>query len=187
MTGRVKLVSVALLLTVVAGGCGRTPGDANPPWCDDFAVLVLAAQSAPTAQLIPCLDAMPLGWSVDETHINERGTVFTLDSTIAGNDAARVELRENCDTNGYVEVPSDVVGAARFEFVDSIESGFRGRRVYTFDGGCTSIDLDFDVDVSAALVSEVSIALGYVTRDEVNDAIRLITDGREQVDPTVED
>ena len=49
MTGRVKLVSVALLLTVVAGGCGRTPGDANPPWCDDFTVLVLAAQSAPTA------------------------------------------------------------------------------------------------------------------------------------------
>ena len=53
--------------------------------------------------------------------------------------------------------------------VESIDSGFRGRRVYTFDGGCTSIELEFDVDVSAALVSEVSIALGFVTRDEVNE------------------
>ena len=130
---------------------------------------------------------MPLGWSADETYIDERGTEFTLDSTIAGNDAAHVALRENCDTSGHVPVPTDVVGAERFEFVESIESGFRGRRVYTFDGGCTTIDLAFDVDVSAALVSEVSIALGFVTRDEVNQWVRSLTADREQVDPPLED
>ncbi len=183
MRGRVNAAGAALVLALVAVGCGGAPGDSHPPWCDDFRVLVLAAQSAPSAQLIPCLDAMPLGWSVDETRIDERGTVFTLDSTIAGSDAATIALREDCDTTGYVPVPSDVVDAERFEFVESIESGFRGRRLYTFDGGCTSIDLAFDVDVSAALVSEVSIALGFVAREDVNEWVRSTTDGREQVDP----
>ena len=46
------------------------------------------------------------------------------------------------------------------------------------DGQARSLD--------AGLNSEVSIALGFVTRDEVNEAIRLITDGREQVDPSAE-
>lgn len=188
MRRRATIAGVVLAMAVTslaASGCGRAPGGTQPPWCDDYTVLVLAAQSAPSAQLIPCLDAMPLGWSVDETRIDERGTEFTLDSTIAGNDAARVELRAECDTTGHVQVPSEVVGAERFESVDSIDSGFRGRRVYTFDGGCTSIELEFDVDVSAALVSEVSIALGFVTRDDVNGAVRDVTDGREQVDPPV--
>lgn len=180
-------MGAVLLVTAITAGCGRTPGDTSPPWCDDFAVLVLSAQSVPTAQLIPCLDAMPLGWSVDETHIDESGTVFTLDSTIAGNDAAHISLAESCDTTDHVAVPTDVVGAQRFEFVESIESGYQGRRVYVFDGGCTSIDLKFDVDVSAALVSEVSLALGFVTRDAVNERVRSLTDGREQVDPPIGD
>lgn len=176
-------VVATLLSAAVVGGCGRAPGRTDPPWCDDFTVLILAAQSAPSAQLIPCLDTMPLGWSIDDTSISDEGTVFTLDSTIAGNDAARVELRVDCDTAGHVQVPSDVVAAERFEFVQSIESGYRGERVYVFDGGCVSIDLAFDVDVSAALVSEVSLALGFVTRPDVNEAVRSVTDGREQVDP----
>jgi hypothetical protein len=181
------VIAAALLAVFAGSGCTDDPGNSRPPWCDNFTVLILAAQSAPTARFIPCLDAMPVGWSVGVTDIDHNRTLFTLNSKIAGDEAARVELRSDCDATGLVQVPSDVVDADRYQYVESIESGYRGRRVYVFEGGCVTIDLDFDVDVSAALVSEVTLALGFVTRAEVNDAVRVITDGREQVDPIAED
>jgi len=170
-----------------APGADRSPEDTGQPWCDDFAVLVLAAQATPDARLIPCLEATPIGWTVRVAHIDERGMRFTLDSKIAGEDAARVELSSECDTSEHVEVPSDIPGTTRFEFIESIDTGVKGQRIYEFDGGCVTIDIDFEVDVSAALINEISLALGFVTREEVNDAIRDATDGREQVDPPVEE
>ncbi|MGI9644076.1 MAG: hypothetical protein ACR2O6_02045 [Ilumatobacteraceae bacterium] len=146
-------------------------------------MLILAAQSVPEAQLIPCIEAMPIGWEADPANIDERGTVFTLDSKIAGAEAARVELANECDTSAHVQVPSDIPASERFEFLESIETGVRGQRVYVFEGACVAIDINFEVDVSAALISEVSLALGFVTRDEVNAEVRAATDGREQVDP----
>ncbi len=178
------VVAVAVLFAgLVATACGRTAGDTDVPWCDDFSVLILAAQSVPDAQIIPCIEAVPIGWEARAANIDERRTVFTLDSKIAGDDAARVELARECDTSEHVQVPSEIADAERFEFIESIETGLRGRRVYLFDGACVAVDYDFAVDVSAALISEVTLAVGFITRDEVNDAVRDATDGREQVDP----
>ena len=186
MSRRLAVALAALLSAgVLVTGCGRTAGDTGVPWCDDFSVLILAAQSVPDAQIIPCIEAVPIGWEARKANIDERRTVFTLDSKIAGDDAARVELARECDTSGHVQVPSDIAEAERFEFIESIETGVRGQRVYVFDGACVAIDIDFAVDVSAALISEITLAVGFVTRDEVNDAVRDATDGREQVDPPV--
>jgi len=175
-----------LISAGVSAGCGRTAGDTSIPWCDDFSVLVLAAQSVPEAQIIPCIEAMPIGWEAGDANIDEQRTVFTLDSKIAGDSAARVELAPECDTSDHVQVPSDIADAERFEYVESIDTGVRGQRVYVFEGACVAIDIDFRVDVSAALISEISLAVGFITRDEVNDAVRTFTDGREQVDPSAE-
>ena len=181
------MLVVASALSACGGptGADRSPGDTGPPWCDDFSVLVLAAQSVPDARFIPCIEATPIGWTVRVAHIDDRGMRFTLDSKIAGDDAARVELSPACDASEHVEVPSDVAGTSRFEFIESIDTGVKGQRNYEFDGGCVTIDIDFEVDVSAALINEISLALGFVTRADVNDAVRSATDGREQVDPPV--
>jgi hypothetical protein len=184
-----RLLLILLAVASASSACGgptgadRSPGDTGPPWCDDFSVLVLAAQSVPDARFIPCIEATPIGWTVNVAHIDDEGMRFTLDSKIAGDDAARAELSPDCDPSEHVEVPSDIAGTSRFEFVESIESGVKGQRIYEFEGGCVTIDIDLEVDVSAALINEVSLALGFVTRAEVNDAVRSATDGREQVDP----
>ena len=146
-------------------------------------MLVLAAQSVPDARFIPCIEATPIGWTVNVAHIDDEGMRFTLDSKIAGDDAARAELSPDCDPSEHVEVPSDIAGTSRFEFIESIESGVKGQRIYEFEGGCVTVDIDFEVDVSAALINEISLALGFVTRADVNDAVRSATGGREQVDP----
>ena len=170
-------------LVAITAGCALTPDSTDTPWCDDFSVLMLEAQSVPSAQLLPCLDLMPKGWSPGTTHIDERGTTFTLDSTSAGKDAARIRLDEGCTTDGYVQVPSDEPDTERFELVTSISGGYTGSRAYRFAGGCASIDFVFADGASASLVNEVSLALGFVPREGVNEAIRAVTDGREQLDP----
>lgn len=179
-------VTLLFALAAVTTACAPTPDSTDTPWCDDYGVLMLEAQSIPTAQLLPCLELMPGGWSPGTTHIDEQGTTFTLDSSTAGDDAARVDLLDECPTEGYVQVPSDEPGAQRFELVERISDGYAGSRLYVFTGGCTLIEFSFDADASASLVNEVSLALGFVPREHVNQAIRDITDGREQLDPVAD-
>jgi hypothetical protein len=174
---------LALAAATAVAACAPAGNTATTPWCDDFGVLILEAQSVPGAGLLPCVDLMPLGWNVGATEIDDRGTVFTLNSSIAGAAAATVRLAPSCDVTGHVQVPTDEAGTARYEYVSSITGGFRGLRTYVFDGGCTSIEFDFTVEASAALVNEVSLAVGFVPRDAANDAVREVTGGREQIDP----
>lgn len=179
--------TLLLALAAIAAGCALTPDSTDTPWCDDYGVLMLEAQSVPSARLLPCLDLMPKGWTPGTTHIDEQGTTFTLDSATAGSDAARISLGEDCATHGHVQVPSDEPDTVRFELVTTLSGGYRGNRVYRFAGGCASIDFVFAEGASASLANEVSLALGFVPRESVNEAIRAVTDGREQLDPIPED
>jgi hypothetical protein len=174
-------------LAAITAGCALTPDSTDTPWCDDYSVLMLEAQSVPSAQLLPCLDLMPKGWSPGTTHIDERGTTFTLDSTVAGGDAARIRLTAECATDGYVQVPSDESDTERFELVNSVSDRYTGIRVYRFAGGCASIDFAFAEGASASLANEVSLALSFAPRESVNQAIRAVTGGREQLDPVESD
>ena len=172
-----------LALAAIAAGCALTPDSTDTPWCDDYSVLMLEAQSVPSAQLLPCFELLPKGWSPGTTHIDERGTTFTLDSTVAGSDAATVSLSAVCTTDGYVQVPSDETDTERFELVTSVSGRYTGIRVYRFNGGCASIDFAFETGASSSLANEVSLAVSFVPRERVNEAIRAVTDGREQLDP----
>lgn len=186
MTRRLHHTVAGLALLVVLTSCsnaGQRDANVPEPWCDDWSLLMLEAQSVPTAQMIPCVDALPLGWSTTPARVDHEGTSFVLNSSIAGDEAVTVELMEQCDVNGAIQVKSDINGADRYEWVEEIVSGFSGRRTYVFDGSCTVFTFDFGVDAVAALVSEVSLAVGFVPREAINAAVRTATDGREQLDP----
>jgi hypothetical protein len=175
-------VGLLLLLTSCSDSQQNVP-NVPEPWCDNWPLLMLEAQSVPSAQLIPCVDTVPLGWSAQPARVDDKGTSFILDSSIAGDEAVRVELQHQCDSGGAVRVPSDVSGAERYEWIADIVSGFSGRRTYVFEGGCVVLTFDFGVEAAAALVNEVSLAVGYVQREAINEAVRVATDGREQLDP----
>ena len=117
------------------------------------------------------------------TWIDSDGSRVTLDSDLAGDGAVEVELRETCDVTGHVQVPSDEIDTERYELVENIVGEFRSRRTYLFEGGCTTLTFDFDAGASATLVNDVSRAVSFMPRSELNEAIRSITGGREQLDP----
>ncbi len=176
------LTVLLLALSVSAVACAR-PDNAGALFCDDFGALFLEAQSVPSAQLVPCLDALPLGWALGGADVDHQGARFQLNSSTAGLDALTVTLAPACDVEDHVRVPTDEAGTDRYELVERIVNGYRGTRTYLFEGGCTTLEFDFDVEGTAALVNEASLAVGFVSRTALNDAVREATDGREQLDP----
>ena len=176
-----RLAAVCLAIMLLLSACVPAPPSSEPPFCDDYAGLILEAQSVPTAQLIPCLESLPLGWDASFTWIDSEGSTVMLDSELAGTRAVEVEFTEACDLTGYMETQTDEVGTQRFELADS--AGEVLSRVYVFDGGCTNLIFDFDIPASKTLVGEVGRAVNFVPRSSIAEIVRLATDGREQLDP----
>jgi hypothetical protein len=180
---RKRSAALWLILGVLSSSCAIRLEPAKPPWCLD-GTLILEAQSVPGAEMIPCLESMPLGWEFSSGTIGDEGSVFTLDSDIAGREAVTIEFTDSCDVDGFVRVPSDEVGAERYEFVDTVVGGFRAHRAYVFEGGCALLHFRFDAGAPTALANEVSLAVAFVPRAALNEAVREVTDGREQLDPS---
>lgn len=165
-------MGVLLLVTLVAGGCNasraRTAPTCVPKGAD---TLVLMAQSVPTAALVPCISSYPAGWHSASTSVRNGRSSFVLDSDRAGISAVRVNLQERCDLEEATEIPSDEPNTRRFERIFSVVNGFRAVRTYVFEGGCTTYRFNFQ-QRGQALVNEVSVALGFVSRAQLAEQVR---------------
>jgi len=178
-----RRILALIAVVTLSSSCSVQPRSANTLWCDAPDPLLLAAQSVPSAQLIPCLESLPLGWKTFGADIDDRGTRFTLDSDIGGNDAIVVELVPGCDVAGFARRPTDEAGTRLYELAEKVGAGYRGQRAYLFEGGCVRISTDLAVDAGAAAVNEASLAISFVPRSQIDEGIREVTDGREQLDP----
>ena len=158
---------VIAVLALVAAGCATRYKATVSPGCRRTATLVLMAQAVPTAERVPCIAALPAGWSFGTINVHNGLARFTLDSDRAGHGAVRVDLRRRCVISGATEIASDEAGTRRYERVRSLVSGYRGTRFYLFPGGCVTYDFNFSTR-GQALVNEVSLALGFVTRSQVS-------------------
>jgi hypothetical protein len=166
---RARLVLVAAAVAgVLATGCGATTNTSDPA-CAAVRVepLYLASQAVSTAELIPCVNGYPGGWSLGSLKVRDGRATFTLDSDRGGSKALTVTLQERCDVGGAIEVPSDHPGMARFDQMPDVGDGFRGTRAYRFGGGCVTYRFDIRSARAAALVDEASLAVGFLTRAEV--------------------
>jgi hypothetical protein len=188
---RLLLVAVACL---VLAGCGEpaTGGffTAREPVCryqgrQGTTLVVLMAQAVPTASQLPCIELLPAGWSVSDIFVRNGRVRFALDSDRVGHHAVQVVLERFCTLGKTTRVPSDHPGTRRYQEVISIEPGrrYRGAVHYLFPGGCVTYRLDFRGDEQARPLSEVSLALGFLPRDEVRQTVSDYTNGRLRLDP----
>jgi hypothetical protein len=163
--------ALVVAFLMVAASCS-IEDQQGAPRCADGNTSAIAIQSVPTAELVPCFDPLPDGWSVDDVKIDQDGTVIRFDSDRAGDDAAIFHYAETCEPGDAAFVPSEHDGADRYEFIERVDPGFRSQRYYTFEGGCMWWEFDFDNDATAALSIELGDRLVVVTRDAVNESIR---------------
>jgi hypothetical protein len=157
----------------------------NDVGCGDLEPLWLMAQSAPSASLAPCVQLLPVGWTVAQVTVNNGRSVITVDHDRAGKRALVVELTAAaCDLTGATQVTSEQRGVDRYWRVDRTAPSFSAARLYDFPGGCITEQLTVPAASRQQLTTESSSAFGFITRQELRRALSQRSDGRLQLDPT---
>ena len=185
---------LAAVVCLLATGCVRPAStelsQARVPACryqgrQGTALVILMAQAVPTASQLPCVELLPAGWSVSDIFVRNGRVRFSLDSDRVGSRAVQVVLERFCTFGRVTRVPSDHPGTRRYQEVISIDPGrrYQGAIYYLFPGGCVTYRLDFRSDEQARPLGEVSLALGFVSRDALRQTLRDFTDGKVPLDP----
>ena len=107
--------------------------------CEDMEPMWLQAQAVPTAELVPCVASLPVGWSFRLLTVNNGRSTITVDHDRAGAKAIELRFAESCDVTGATEVAADVPGARRFERgpIDGTNTILTWYEV--FPGGCATV------------------------------------------------
>ena len=171
-------VAMLAIITAAVGETGNAffPAARNlgvhAPGCGTGHSMILSAQAVPSAALLPCIAALPAGWTIGGTDIASGKASFWLDSDRAGPRAVTVTLTATCDTSGAQQIPSDQPGTRRFEHPLSLAPQFSSLRFYTFPGGCATYRFSFAQGTSPALAVAVDNALAFQSRSTLVNYVR---------------
>ena len=137
---------------------------ARPPVCGTGNSIILSAQAVPSSARLPCIAALPSGWTAPGADIRNGQAQFWLDSDQAGPRAVTVTLTAACDTSGASRIPSDQPGAERFERPLSLQPRFTLMRFYTFPGGCVTYQFSFIAGAAPTLAIPIDTAITFEPR-----------------------
>jgi hypothetical protein len=162
----------------------------HAPDCGTGHTMILAAQAVPSAAFLPCIAALPSGWTTVNAEISSGRASFGLDSgSVAGAGGVRIVLGQpvqqpqtvtitltaTCDIAGAQQIPSDQPGMRLFERPLSLVPKYSDVRYYTFPGGCATYQFVLAPGASPAVTTAVdsaaafmprSVLVGYVRRTE---------------------
>jgi tRNA A-37 threonylcarbamoyl transferase component Bud32 len=169
---------VAVLATFNLFVPAELEGNGTPD-CGTSNVMVLMAQSVPSATAIPCLAVLPAGWDLGGIEMKRGESRFWLDSDIAGRRAVTVTLvpPSGCRTDAAVEVLSDEADMQRFEEPERLPPELRTTRSYRFAGGCVTYEFDFGAEADTELLFAADSALAFQPRRALVEAVADRTDG----------
>ena len=153
-------------VTLTLGAAPREPD------CGTGHTMILAAQAVPSAAFLPCIAALPSGWTAADPEIASGRASFVLDSGQAGLQAVTITLTATCDTAGAQQIPSDQPGMRRFERPLSLVPAYSGVRYYTFPGGCATYQFAFAPGASPALATTVDTAVAFMPRSALVGYVR---------------
>jgi hypothetical protein len=191
---RVGLAAAMLALFVVPAALGlalllpigaHNPG-VHAPDCGTGHTMILTAQAVPSAAVLPCISALPSGWSAAGTEIASGRASFALSSgSQAGGggvhfvlgqpaqlQAVTITLTAACDISGAQQIPSGQPGMRRFERPLSLAPQYSGVRYYTFPGGCATYLFAFAPGASPALATAVDTAVKFMPRSALVGYVR---------------
>jgi tRNA A-37 threonylcarbamoyl transferase component Bud32/membrane-associated phospholipid phosphatase len=168
------VLGVAVAAFYVAVAAFRPPVNlgSTPPVCGTGHAMILSAQAVPSSAMLPCIKALPSGWSADGADIGNGRAVFWLDSDQAGRQAVTVTLTAACNTAGAERIPSDQPGAARFERPLTLQPRYTAVRTYTVAGGCITYQFSFAVGAAPSLAIAVDEAIAFEPRSVLTDHVR---------------
>jgi hypothetical protein len=172
-------VAAGLVAASLLAGCGAIR-DNEHPVCAFGGPTVLMAEAVPTASMVPCVHALPLGWRFGSFQARDGGATFTLDSDVAGKGALQVELSASCGTGGATRTKSDEAGATMYVAPPSdgtsgavrSNSVLTARWFYRFPGGCTEYVFALPASRAPALQAQIRSGASFVSRQSLDRTMR---------------
>jgi tRNA A-37 threonylcarbamoyl transferase component Bud32/membrane-associated phospholipid phosphatase len=132
--------------------------------------LVLEAQSVPSASLVPCVEALPEGWSFHRALVRDGSSRLTLHSDRPGERLVEVTLTRRCDVSEAIGTPSDHDGTRRYDRADIRAGRYSETRYYVFPGGCVSQRFRLPADpeeIASVIASKLALALDFESHRSV--------------------
>ena len=148
----------------------------HPPACGTDNSMILSAQAVPSSATLPCIAALPSGWTLGGADMTNNRSRFWLDSDQAGHRAVTVTLTATCDTSGAYRIPSDQPGTERFERPLSLQPRFALVRMYTFAGGCVTYQFSFVTGAAPSLAIPIDTAIAFEPRATLVGSVRRTED-----------
>jgi hypothetical protein len=161
-----KVAAIALVVAALASCSGRA-GDATEANCpiEDGELFVLMAQSVPSATLIPCIEALPAGWTYGGSDVSNAVARFWLDSDRGGYHAVEVSLEASCRITGAVDVTNSTSEGGVRVYLDEFDlHPFSANKYFLFPGGCVAYRYRFGAQAQATLALEADEAVTFGLR-----------------------
>jgi hypothetical protein len=160
---RKSLVWVAVVpILVIATGCA--PSANEQPTCRSDPPTLLMAESVATASLIPCVDALPQGWTWHSFQADDASATFSLEQQ-DGDGALEVALVGACDVSGDGEPVQGFPSAERYRSVNDTATNVTWTS--TFPGGCARTSLTFSSRPEQTEVDRMQRAISFIPRDQL--------------------
>ncbi|HJY24265.1 MAG TPA: RIO1 family regulatory kinase/ATPase [Actinomycetes bacterium] len=165
----------------------RTPTSLEDAGCDVYEPQWLAAQAVPTASRIPCMRALPAGWTVSGGTANNGRAEWIIDHNVTsgGTDEEQmlISLTPSCNLEGTTEQPRDASGVRHYKRLSVNGDAFTATWIDVFDGGCASATTKTTISQLEPLEIDLRSAWTYSTRTELADALEQRSKGKLQLDP----
>jgi hypothetical protein len=143
----------------------------HAPDCGTGHTMILAAQAVPSAAFLPCIAALPPGWTAAGGQISSGRASFMLNSGQPGLQTAAITLTATCDIAGARQVPSGQPGMSQFE---RPVPGSSDVRYYVFPGGCVTDRFVVTAAAAPVLATTVDRAVAFIPRSELVGYVRNI-------------
>ena len=165
-----RLVTPLLALTLLLAGCSTTAAGAPTPDCDltNGSSVLLMAQAVPTAELIPCVDEVPPGWSVSEVSVQQGAGSFQFDSDDLGDAFLEVRLGDSCPARTgeeHLTIPGAIASVARV--VEAGRAAPPSVAVVPEDGDNVVTANAIVVDLTKAGVAAAIVPVGRSVEDRI--------------------
>jgi hypothetical protein len=188
-------VAVAVAVAVGVSGCGTVyigPEDADPATgpmrCAQSdkrpsGMQVLLAQAVPTASAVPCLRSDAGDWTVTSFHAEDGRARVEFSYRYGNDDTATVDLAVDCDVRAAQEVSSQFDGVREYNRTATRDGRYANEIHYVYPGACTSLRFDLSGRGANLRGAEIAGALGFVSREDLDQQIRTASDEHLHLDP----
>jgi hypothetical protein len=186
--------AVLLAIAMATSGCGTVyigPDDADPstgpmrcaqPDDRPSGMHVLIAQAVPTATAVPCLRSDAGNWTVAGFHAEDGQATVEFSYRYGNDDTATIDLAADCDVRAAHEVSSQFDGMRRYNREATRGGRYANEIHYVYPGGCASLRFDLSGQGADLRGAEIAGALGFVSRERLDQQIRSTSDNHLHLD-----